>query len=127
MKLYYRPKKEDLSLYERALNEASRLKDRRICKILIGALLFILCSANVMAAGNNPVEQLGNEGISLIQLALTFIAIFMALFETGKAMIEGDPKRIPSIVAKYGIGVVMIYAIPKGFFYIRDVFDRWGY
>lgn len=75
----------------------------------------------------NPIEELGYGAIDITQFGLTILAIVMALFESGKAMIEGDPKKIPSIFAKYGIGVICIYAIPYVYFQIKNAFTGWRY
>ena len=93
-----------------------------MCLLLNCGLIF---AEEVKKEEINPVAQLGNDAISIFQTALTLIAIIMALFEVGKAMLEGDPKRIPSIVAKYAIGVVCVYAIPYGYSKIKDAFVGW--
>lgn len=125
LKLCYIPPSRPL--YERAIEETRCIKNKKATKLFTMAMTLLLCCNNLLAAESNPIKKLGYDGVSLVQLVLTFIAIFMALFEIGKAMLEGDPKRIPSIVAKYGIGVLCIYAIPTGYFYIRDAFAGWGY
>lgn len=125
---YIRPNKP--TLYERALTELSSCKNRKAIKLIVtGMCLLLNCglifAEEVKKEEINPVAQLGNDAISIFQTALTLIAIIMALFEVGKAMLEGDPKRIPSIVAKYAIGVVCVYAIPYGYSKIKDAFVGW--
>lgn len=121
---------------ERAWVEVYKTRNTKAIKFFIVAAT-LLANVNSVFAGevstpgasstddSNPIKKLGTDAISMIQLCLTIIAIIMALLETAKAMLEGDPKRIPSVVAKYGIGVIITYAIPWGFFKIRDAFDGW--
>lgn len=114
------------TLMERAFVEVYKSKNTKAIKLFV-IVATILANVNTLLAEepDNPIKQLGNEAISMIQLCVTIIAIIMALFETGKAMMEGDPKKIPSIAAKYGIGVILTYAIPWGFFKIKDAFAEW--
>lgn len=92
-------------------------------KYFYTAAIMLVASNNILAKStNDPLKDLGGSAISYFQYGLTVLAIIMALLESGKAMIEGDPKRIPSIVAKYGIGVICIYAIPFGYFKITEAF-----
>lgn len=124
MKIYYiRPNKP--SLYEKALIEISNVNNKMASKCLTVACAAMLCVENTFAKGNNPVESLGYEGINIVQIVITFIAAFMAMFECAKALLEGDPKRIPGVFAKYGIGVLCIYAIPWVFFKIQKSFYEW--
>lgn len=114
------------TLMERAFVEVYKSKNTKAIKLFV-IVATLLANVNTLLAEepDNPIKQLGNEAISMIQLCVTIIAIIMALFETGKAMMEGDPKKIPSIAAKYGIGVILTYAIPWGFFKIKDAFAEW--
>lgn len=124
------------TLMERAWAEVYKTRNTKAIKFFTVAAT-LLANINMVFAGeveapsapnpddSNPIKKLGTDAISMIQLCLTIIAIIMALLETAKAMLEGDPKRIPSIVAKYGIGVIITYAVPWGFFKIRDAFAGW--
>lgn len=133
MKIYYiRP--VGPTLYEKALAEVCNCKNKKAAKVLLTGMCMLMNCGYILAeevskaeskAEIDPVKKLGNDAISAFQTALTVIAIIMALFEVGKSMVEGDPKRIPSIVAKYAIGVVCVYAIPYGYFKIKDAFDGW--
>lgn len=133
MKIYYiRP--VGPTLYEKALNEICTLKNKKVIKLITTGMCLLMNCGYVLAEEVskeadkqqvNPINTLGNSAIDIFQTTLTIIAIIMALFETGKAMLEGDPKRIPSIVAKYGVGVICIYAIPYGYFKIKEAFDGW--
>lgn len=142
MKIYYiRPIKP--TLYEKALNEVYSTKNKTAIRMMCTACCLLInysyAFANEVVAPSasptptpeekpvNPVKQLGYDAIDTVQFGLTIIAIVMALFESGKAMIEGDPKRIPSIFAKYGIGVICVYAIPYVYFRIKNAFSGWGY
>lgn len=125
MKIYYiRP--VGPTLLERAFMEVMKSKNTKAVKFFVIAAT-LLANVNSIFANNqdNPIQQLGVDAIGLIQLCLTFIAIVMALLETARAMLEGDPKRIPGVAAKYGIGVILTYAIPWGFFKIKDAFVGW--
>lgn len=129
MKIYY-IKPVGPTLYEKALNEVCKCKNKKAIKLFVTGMCMLMNCGYILAEEMSkpeidPVKQLGNDAISVFQTALTVIAIVMALFEVGKSMIEGDPKRIPSIVAKYAIGVVCVYAIPYGYFKIKDAFDGW--
>ncbi|PHV72207.1 hypothetical protein CS063_01660 [Sporanaerobium hydrogeniformans] len=124
MKIYYiRP--VGSTLYERALTEVMTKGNKKAIRLITIGFTLMMCCQSLLAADENPVKKLGYDGIGLVQLIITFIAIFMALFEIGKAMLEGDPKRIPSIVAKYGIGVICVYAVPTVYFYIKNAFAGW--
>lgn len=129
LKIYYiRP--VGPTLYERALAELCSCKNRKAIKLIAAGMCLLLNCGLILAEETaneevNPVTKLGNDAISIFQTALTLIAIVMALFEVGKSMLEGDPKRIPSIVAKYAIGVVCVYAIPYGYSKIKDAFAGW--
>lgn len=123
------------TLIDKALIEVYKTKNTKAIKFFVMATA-LLANVNMIFAAeteptqpkledNNPIKKLGNDAIWMCQLALTLIAIVMSFFEIGKAMLEGDPKRIPSIVAKYAIGVVITYAVPWGFFKIRDAFSDW--
>lgn len=121
------------TLIESAWAEVYKTRNTKAIKFFTLAAT-LLGNMNMVFAGeveipnpddSNPIKKLGTDAISMIQLCLTIIAIIMALLETAKAMLEGDPKRIPSIVAKYGIGVIITYAVPWGFFKIRDAFSGW--
>ena len=126
LKIYYiRPSGDNL--YERALKEVYATNNRKAIRIITTACTMLLCCSSIYAKANNPVEELGYSAIDMIQVILTIIAILMAFFEIGKAFIEGDPKRIPSIVAKYGIGVICVFAIPGVFLKIKEAFDGWWY
>lgn len=129
---YIRP--VEPTLYEKAFNEICTLKDKKVVKLITIGMCLLMNYGYVLAEEVskeadkqqvNPINTLGNSAIDIFQTTLTIIAIIMALFETGKAMLEGDPKRIPSIVAKYGVGVICIYAIPYGYFKIKEAFDGW--
>ena len=122
MKIFYiAPKKE----YQGALAELILIRDKRVVKCFTTAMTLLIACTNCMAKGSNPVEELGYTAIDWFQLGLTILAIIMALFEVGKALLEGDPKRIPGLVAKYVIAVVFVYGIPTVFFKIRDAFSDW--
>ncbi|MBU3812285.1 MAG: hypothetical protein H9893_11595 [Candidatus Niameybacter stercoravium] len=124
------------TLIDKAFVEVYKSRNTKAIKFFVAAAT-LLSNVNMVFAGeveptppkgdeeNNPIKKLGTDAISMIQLCLTIIAIIMALLETAKAMLEGDPKRIPSVVAKYGIGVIITYAVPWGFFKIREAFDGW--
>lgn len=117
---YIAPKKDVCS---GALVEAFSIKNKVACKFFTTGIVMLLACGNIFAsATDDPIKKLGNDAIGYFQLSLTILAIIMALFECGKAMVEGDPKRIPSVVAKYGIAVICIYAIPFGYFKIKDAF-----
>ena len=113
------------TLYEKVLIEICNLSNKKAIRMLTVACAAMICCENIFAKGNNPVENLGYEGINVVQIVITFIAVFMAMLECAKSLLEGDPKRIPSIVAKYGIGVMCVYAIPWGYFKIKEAFDGW--
>lgn len=139
MKIYYiRPNKQ--SLYERALQEVYTTGNKKAIKMFCTAFCFLINYSYAFAKDiasssptdtqevpKNPLEVLGYDAIDMTQFGLTIIAIVMALFESGKAMLEGDPKRIPSIFAKYGIGVICVYAIPYVYFKIKGAFTGWRY
>jgi len=116
---YIAPKKN----YEGALKEIMSL-NYKARKYFVLAITLLMCM-DCMAKDNNPVTELGFSAIDFFQLVLTIIAIIMALFEIGKAIIECDPKRIPSIITKYAIGVICVYLVPVGFLKIRDAFANW--
>ena len=120
---YIRPNKP--SLYEKALIEISKVNNKMASRCLTVACAAMLCCNDVLAKGNNPVENLGYEGINTVQIVITFIAIFMAMLECARALLEGDPKRIPGIFAKYGIGVLCVYAIPWAYFKVQKAFQDW--
>lgn len=138
---YIRPNKS--SLYERALKEVCASNNKKAIKLFCTAFCLlvnytyalaqevVVPSESPIAATEvkklNPIEDLGYGAIDITQFGLTIIAIVMALFESGKAMLEGDPKRIPSIFAKYGIGVICIYSIPYVYFQIKNAFVGWRY
>ena len=109
--------------YKNALSELMNIsyKARKYFILAITLLIYTDC----IAKETNPVTELGFDAIGFFQLVLTIIAIVMTLFEIGKAILECDPKRIPSIIAKYAIGVICVYAVPVGFLKIRDAFADW--
>lgn len=134
---YIRPNKP--SLYERALEEVCATNNKKAIKLFCTACCLLINYSYAFAQEVvsptpssepkelNPIEVLGYDAIDITQFGLTIIAIVMALFESGKAMLEGDPKRIPSIFAKYGIGVICVYAIPYVYFKIKGAFTGWRY
>lgn len=120
MKICYIPPKDK---YKNALSELMNI-NQKARKYFLLAIMLLMCT-DCFAEEINPVTKLGFDAVSLFQLILTLIAIIMTLFEVGRALLECDPKRIPSIIAKYAIGVICVYAVPVGFLKIRDAFADW--
>lgn len=128
MKLSYIKSAKD-ALIESVLMEVHSTGNSRAIRMFLFASIVLAYANRILAKEatlvDNPITQLGKGAIGVIQLGLTILAIIMALFETGKAMLEGDPKRITSVAAKYGIGVILTYAIPWIYFEIKGAFDGW--
>lgn len=134
MKISYIRPKGSISIHQRLLNEIYFTKNKQVIRCLTAGITLLLSCGYAFAEevsketkkpASDPLKELGFGAIDYVQFGLTIIAIVMALFETGKSLLEGDPKRIPSIFAKYGIGVICIYTIPWAYLKIRDSFKGW--
>lgn len=120
-KFIYEPKRVEVVTIEKAINETRKIKSKWIQRALTIATICIINATTLLAETTeatkevNPLSVLGEQFIGLAQQLGVYVAVAMCLFEVAKALLEGDPKRIPGLVAKYAIGVLAIWSVPMLF------------
>lgn len=120
-KFIYEPKRVEVVTIEKAINETHKIKSKWIQRALTTATICLINATTLLAETteplqeSNPLSLLGEQFIGLAQQLGVYVAVAMCLFEVAKALLEGDPKRIPGLVAKYAIGVLAIWSVPMLF------------
>lgn len=126
MKICYIPPKKDVDVIEGAYREVSKLDGRirrRVQKLLTIGLGSMMCT-NVLYAKTleETIKELGNSLVSSLQFLGFYVALSMCIFDIIKAFVESDPKRIPSVLTRFAIGVGALYAVPKVLDAVRKPF-----
>lgn len=129
MKIYYIPPVK-AKLIEGAFKEVGSHK-RFNPHIQRGVTIATVCLINAttllaeeVAEEKNPLKELGDGFIGIAQQIGLYVALAMCLFEVIKSLLEGDPKRVPGVIAKYAIGVLAIYTVPGLFGAIAKAFGH---
>lgn len=129
MQICYIPYNGRDTLVNRAYNEIKGIKDagkkKQVARLFSVGVVSLAMVGNTNASEKNieeVIKRLGKRLVSGVQFAGFYIALAMCTFEVIKALLESDPKRIPSIVARFALGVAGLYAIPLILESVKDAF-----